>query len=118
MQFEHGSWATKVRRLSELKGLDSLGVDNTMKVASEIRRYVGPWGVWDRTIVKIARLIVERKISPVKVGELIETTLVRLRLPREHKHYPKNPGAFFMQSVMNAVAEAGLPWNGGDRDEE
>jgi hypothetical protein len=116
MSFNSSQWAANVTRSSERASLDSIDVDKVLVVAGEIRRYVGQWNVYDQAIVKIARAIVERRISPARVGEIIEATGIRLRLPDGHKHKPRNPGAFFMVSIKKELAKNGHHWNGEGSD--
>jgi hypothetical protein len=108
MNFDAGRWAAKITRMSERRSIDSLDVDKVIDVAGELRGLVGRWGVWEQTILKIARAVVERQLSPAKVGELIEATLVRTRLPGDKRL--RNPGAYFVCGVINALAERGHDW--------
>ncbi|MFO0791935.1 MAG: hypothetical protein U0805_20935 [Pirellulales bacterium] len=114
MSFHSGKFAQELSRASERKSLDSLDVDRVFVVARELRRYVRAWNVFDEAIVRIARGIVERRVSPVRVAEIIEATMIRLRLPAGHKHRPRNPGAYFMVSVKKEFERAGFPWKSGE----
>jgi hypothetical protein len=118
MQFQSGRWAANVTRISERRSLDSLDVDRVMAVAAELKKYVGGWGVMDVALVKIARFIVERQLSPARVGEIIEATMIRLRLPAGHKYKPNNPGGYFMASIKKELELRGHSWNRRDGDED
>lgn len=114
ISFDAGRWAAQVTRISERGSLDSVDVDRVFDTARELRPFLEKWGVFERVQVKIARMIVERDLSPRKVGEIIETTIIRQRLEKHHKHYVRNPGGFFIASVKNELERKGLSW----RDDE
>jgi hypothetical protein len=118
MPFNASQWAANVTRISERRSLDSLDVDRVMAVAQELQRYVGRWGVMDVAAVKIGRFIVERQLSPARVGEIIETTMIRLRLPDGHKYKPRSPGAYFMVSIKKELEKHGHAWNHRDSTED
>lgn len=111
MSFDAGKFAATLTRKSERRSVDSLDVDKAFAVVAELNRYVGRWGVYEAVQVKIARAIVERKVSPVRVAEIIEATIIRLRLPEGHKHRPRNPGAYFVTSVKEELSRNGHAWN-------
>lgn len=115
--FNPDRWAAGVKRMAELNTLDSLGVPESLRVADEIKRLVGKWGVMDEVCVRIGRAIVESQISATRVGQIIEAIIVRRRRPKDDKYYPRNPGAFFVVSVKKEFAKHGVAWRHGDSEE-
>jgi hypothetical protein len=116
MEFDPGRWAANVTRLSERASLDSLDVDKAFKVAAELKALIGAWGVYAEVQLHIARLIVERDISPRKVAEIIETTMIRHRQPEllpdgtRNKKRVGNRGAYLVTSIKRELASKGIPW--------
>jgi hypothetical protein len=113
VEFDGRRFVVGVTRASERTTLDSLDIDRSLRVLAELRRATAGWKIWDAELVKVARLIMERKLSPAKVAELIETVIVRRRtLPEGHKFYPRNPGALFLTSVKRELkASRGIEWS-------
>lgn len=115
-EFHSGRFAATLTRVTERPSLDSLAVDQVLAGVREMKHHVGRWGVYERVLSKIARAVVERDISPVRVGEIIETLIVRLRmqreqnLPEDHDDYITNPGAYFVEAVKAEFVNAGIEW--------
>jgi hypothetical protein len=119
-EFDSARWAANLKRLAELETIDSLGVRQVVKVADEIKKLVGRWGVFDEVCFRVARAIVEPAVavSATRVGEVIETIIVRRRLPKDHDYYIAEPGRYFVRSMMGEFKRAGIPWNWRDRQRE
>lgn len=115
--FNAHQFAAVLKRAAERESLDSIAVTNTFKLVDEIRRWVKPWGVFDEVTIKVARAIVENRLSPVRVGEIIETIVVRRRRPKADKYYIPNPGSYFVISVKREFQRAGIPWHATDRED-
>lgn len=95
---------TNWTRLSQLESIDSLGTDVVRKVAAEIKRTVADPGLFDEVIFKIARAVVERRISPTRVGEICDVVAAKRKTL-------KSPGAYFVAAIKSEFAKAEIPWH-------
>lgn len=98
-------------RLSEIDHLDSIGTNAVMRTAAEIRRTVGDPGLFDSVILKVARAMVERRISPTRVGEICDAIVVK-------RKSLKSPGKYFVRSIQAEYRKAGLSWDGPEEEGE
>jgi hypothetical protein len=119
VEFEHQKWAARVKRRAERGRLDDPAIEQVLAIVDDLRPWVAGWGVYETVMAKIARAIVEGKISPVRVGEIIETIIVRRRqYPEGHDYHIPEPGRYFVRSIMEEFTKAGEPWNWRDRKED
>jgi hypothetical protein len=61
--------------------------------------------------LKIARAIVDRRISTNRIADLIETAIIRHSLPATHKFHVSNRGGFVCTSIFSELKRN----NGKDR---
>jgi hypothetical protein len=109
--------AAELTRATERRSIDSLDIDKSQLAARELAHYTRGWGVTQQTLVKIARKMIERQISPMRVAELIETALIRHKLPPEHPHHVRNRGGFVVGSIKKELVKNGFSWNEGEDDQ-
>lgn len=109
---------TNWTRLSEIDHLDSIGTEAVMRTAAEIRRVVADPGLYEWVSLKVARAMVERTISPTRIGEICDVIASkRARRAEGRDGKPFSPGRYFVAAVMDEFARAGIPWR-SDREAE
>jgi hypothetical protein len=98
---------TNWTRLSELPHLDAIGTDVVLRVAKELQRFVP--GLFDSVALKVARAMVERTISPTRIGEIVDATV------KKHRAGTLRAPAYgyFTAACKREWAKAGVPWDDG-----
>jgi hypothetical protein len=108
------NWA----RISELEHLDDLGVEATKRVAGQLRTHLNLKGMYPSVLAKISRAVVERKISPGKIGDIV-TYIISVRgLPKGHELRIENESKYFMDCVKSALEGEGRSWEKLGRSDE
>jgi hypothetical protein len=110
--------ATNWNRISELDHLDSLGVEAVERVAEEIRRSVQDRTLYDSVVLKVARAVVERKISPSRVGEICNAIVAGRKLPKDDSRRIRSPSKYFCIAAMQEFKAMGVPWHARDRSDD
>jgi len=102
---------TNWTRISEIDHLDSIGTNAVLRTAREIKLAVADKGLYDSVVLKVARAMVERKISPTRIGEICDYIAVQRRKPADAGGIRKSPGRAFVAAVKVVFAEAGVQWH-------
>lgn len=98
---------TNWTRLSELSHLDAIGTDVVMRVVKEIKFYVNDPKMFDSIPRKVARAVVERSISPRRLGEVCDAVVAK----RMDGSLRSSPGRYFTVAMKNEFKAAGVPWD-------
>jgi hypothetical protein len=109
---------TNWTRLSEIDHLDSIGTNAVLRTAREIKRAVGDKGLYDSVVLKVARAMVERKISPTRVGEICDYIAVMRGKPPKEGGIRKSPGRYFVAAVKAEFVKGGIRWHHDDAGDE
>jgi hypothetical protein len=108
--------ATNWTRLSEIDHNDSIGTAAVMRTAKEIKRTIADPGLYDSVILKVARAMAERTVSPTRVGEICDVVATkRARHDAGRDGKPFSPGRYFVRAIMIEFERAGVPWH-SDRE--
>ena len=97
--------AENLYRQTERTDADPLGTDAVAKIARKIMVVVGDPTVHRSTPVKLARAVVERRVSPEEVGYMLDTITAK-RMSGELD----SPGAYFITSVKRLFQRHEIPW--------
>jgi hypothetical protein len=97
--------AENLYRQTERTDADPLGTDAVMQMARKIMTVVADPTVHRSIPVKLARAVVERKISPDEVAYMLDTIAAK-RMSGELDR----PGAYFIVSVKRLFQRHEIPW--------
>jgi len=92
-------------RQTERTDADPLGTDAVRKCARAIMRSVGDPEMHPSIPTKVARAVVERKLSPESIAELCDIIEAKRKAGQLEK-----PGAYFVASIKRLFQRNDIPW--------
>lgn len=98
--------AENLHRQSEQTDADPLGTDAVRTVARKLATVVADPTVHPSIFVRVARAVVQRRVSPEEVARLCDTIMAKHRAGE----FEKSAGAYFITSVMRMFKRNQVPW--------
>jgi len=94
-----------IYRLTERSEFDPLGTDKVREIARSIMRAIGDPNMHPMIATRVARAVIERKVSPDEIATLCDTVECKRKAGQL-----RVPGAYFLQSVRRIFQREEIPW--------
>ena len=105
--------AKNLYRQTEKTEADPFGTDAVRTMARAIMRSVGDHDMHPSIPTKVARAIVERKLSPNEVAELCDIIEAKRKAGQLER-----PGAYFVTSIKRLFQRNDIPWYQPNRSDQ